>query len=147
VKTAIRVATPGDYAGVVGLLRGADLPTAGLLPSLPEFLVADDGGSIVGAVGMEVYGKYALLRSAVVAPGKRGTGVGSDLVAALLERARVRGTREVYLLTTSAERYFPRFGFAPIARAQVAEPVHASEEFKGACPDSAVAMRKILGDI
>jgi amino-acid N-acetyltransferase len=137
------VATPGDFAGVVRLLEAADLPTAGLTASLPDFLVAEEGGRIVGAVGLEVYGDYGLLRSAVVALEKRNSGLGSDLVESLLRRAETRGTREIYLLTTTAERFFPRFGFAAIDRVEVATPVRVSEEFRGACPDSAIVMRRV----
>ncbi len=141
MTTAIRVAAPGDYAGVVRLLEAADLPTAGLRPSLPDFLVAEESGRVVGAVGLEVYGDCALLRSAVVDAGRRGTGLGMDLVESLLLRAETRGVREVYLLTTTAEEFFPRFGFTRIPRADVAPAVRASEESRGACPDSAIAMR------
>jgi amino-acid N-acetyltransferase len=146
MTASIRPATPGDFAGVIGLLQAAELPTAGLQPALSDFLVAEDHGSIVGAIGLEVYGDRALLRSAVVDPGRRNSGLGTDLVEGLLERARVRGVREIFLLTTTAERYFPRFGFRPIARSEVALAVRASEEFRGACPDSAVAMHRVLED-
>ena len=139
----IRVATPGDFAGVVRLLEAAALPTAGLTPSLPDFLVAEESGRIVGAIGLEVYGEYGLLRSAVVDAGRRNSGLGRDLVESLLLRAETKGTREIYLLTTTAERFFPRFGFAAIGRGEVATPVRASEEFRGACPDSAVVMRRV----
>jgi amino-acid N-acetyltransferase len=84
-----------------------------------------------------------LLRSAVVALEKRNSGLGSDLVESLLRRAETRGTREIYLLTTTAERFFPRFGFAAIDRVEVATPVRVSEEFRGACPDSAIVMRRV----
>jgi amino-acid N-acetyltransferase len=143
MTTTIRPAAPGDFAAVVNLLEAAQLPTAGLKPSLPDFLVAEAAGQLVGAIGLEVYGEDALLRSAVVAAGRRGTGLGRDLVESLLERARSRGVREIYLLTTTAEHYFPRFGFARIPRGAVSLEVRASEEFQGACPDSAVAMRRV----
>lgn len=146
MNTAIRLAAPGDFAGVVRLLEAADLPTAGLQPSLPDFLVAEDGGRVIGAVGLEVFGDCALLRSAVVDAGRRGSGLGIDLVECLLQRARARGLREIYLLTTTAEHFFPRFGFMRIPRSDVAPAVQASEEFRGACPDSAIAMRTILRD-
>ena len=144
MSATVRVASARDYGPVVGLLQAADLPTAGLSPALPDFLVAEDGGRVVGAVGLEVYGEAALLRSAVVDASHRGSGLGRELVTRLLRRAGTRGVREVYLLTTTAERYFPRFGFAVVAREAVAPVVRASEEFKGACPDSAVAMRMAL---
>ena len=146
MTTAIRVAAPGDYAGVVRLLEAAGLPTAGLQPSLPDFLVAEESGRIVGAIGLEVYGDCALLRSAVVDPGRRGAGLGVGLVESLLGRAETRGVHEIYLLTTTAEHFFSRFGFVTIPRGDVAPAVQASEEFRGACPDSAIAMRKVMED-
>lgn len=144
MSAVLRAASAGDYEGVVRLLQAADLPTAGLRPALPDFVVAEAGGRLVGVIGLEVYGAAALLRSAVVDPGRRGTGLGGDLVSRLLDHAGRRGVREVYLLTTTAERYFPRFGFSPVSRDAVAPAVRVSEEFRGACPDSAVAMRKVL---
>jgi amino-acid N-acetyltransferase len=144
MRALLRAASAADYDQVVRLLRTADLPTAGLQRSLPDFLVAEESGRVVGAIGLEVYGDTALLRSAVVDTGRRGSGVGSDLVAELLARAGRRGVREIYLLTTTAEDYFPRFGFTRVRRDAVAPALHASEEFQGACPDSAVAMRKVL---
>lgn len=144
MSTAVRAARREDYEQVVRLLQADDLPTVGLSPALPDFVVATAGGRIVGAVGLEIYGDAALLRSAVVAREHRGTGVGGELVVRLLELAKSRGVREVYLLTTTAEKYFPRFGFVSVSRDAVADSVRASEEFKGACPDSALAMRLVL---
>lgn len=144
MTAVLRAASAADYEAVVRLLRAADLPTAGLQPALSDFLVAEDGGRLVGVIGLEVYGDAALLRSAVVDTDRRGTGLGRDLVSGLLDHAGRRGVRDVYLLTTTAERYFPRFGFTRVSRDAVAPAVRASEEFRGACPDSAVAMRKVL---
>jgi amino-acid N-acetyltransferase len=111
---------------------------------MPDFLVAEESGRVVGAVGLEVYGDCALLRSAVVDAGRRGSGLGIDLVGSLLRGAEKRGLREIYLLTTTAEHFFPRFGFVRIPRDDVAPTVRESEEFRGACPDSAIAMRTVL---
>jgi amino-acid N-acetyltransferase len=144
MSAVVRAASAADYDQVVRLLLAADLPTAGLQRSLTDFLVAEEDGRIIGAVGLEIYGDVALLRSAVVDSTRRGSGVGNGLVSRLLGHAGRRGVREVYLLTTTAEGYFPRFGFTPVARDAVAPALHVSEEFRGACPDSAVAMHKSL---
>jgi len=144
VSAELRAASAEDFEQVVRLLQTADLPTAGLQRTLPDFLVAVEGDRLVGAIGLEVFGSSGLLRSAVVDPSRQNTGLGANLVAQLLEHARHRGVREVYLLTTTAERYFPRFGFTRVARETVAPGVRASEEFRGACPDTAIAMRKSL---
>lgn len=140
----VRPARPADYPTVAGLLRAAGLPTAGVSPSLADFLVAEAGDGLVGAVGLEIYGGAALLRSAVVGAAAQGRGAGTALVVGLLEHARSRGVRDVYLLTTTAEDWFPRFGFARIPRAAVPAALHTSVEFQGACPDSAVIMRATL---
>jgi amino-acid N-acetyltransferase len=140
----VRPAEPGDYAAVAGLLATAGLPTAGLPPSLADFVVASAGDGLVGAVGLEVYGPAALLRSAVVADHARGRGLGAALMGRLLEHARARGVRQVYLLTTTAEDWFPRFGFTRIERHAVPPALHASVEFRGACPESATVMEALL---
>ena len=112
-----------DYQAVMALLESAGLPTAGVPRMLGDFLVADTGAGLAGAIGLERYGSGALLRSAVVRPGDQGTGIGAALVRAVLDLARDGELQEIYLLTTTAERWFPRFGFTPIGGTQVPEAV------------------------
>ena len=141
----LRTAQADDLPEVLSLLRKADLPIAGVADAFSHFVVAESEGALVGVVGLELYGGSALLRSAAVEEGWRGTGVGRLLVERALDLAREKQIEDVYLLTTSAEEYFPRFGFACISRDAVAEGVRSSAEFQGACPASAVVMRKTLG--
>jgi amino-acid N-acetyltransferase len=140
----VRLAMAADYPAVIALLEAAGLPIAGVPRALGDFLVADTDSGLAGAIGLERYGCAALLRSAVVRPGDRGSGIGAALVRSLLDRARDGELREIYLLTTSAEGWFPRFGFAPIAREQVPDAVRASVEFREACPASAAVMRVLI---
>jgi len=142
----IRGATKSDLSAVENLLAASQLPTDGVRDNFSSFVVADENGSIEGAIGLEKYGSVALLRSAVVSPERRGTGVGRKLVEQLLERAEEAGIDELYLLTTSAEKYFPRFGFAPTTRAAVPDALKASAEFRGACPETAVVMSRRIGE-
>ena len=141
----VRAATRDDLAAVTHLLSASSLPLDGVEENLGDFIVAEDARNIAGVIGIERYGDAALLRSAAVSPSARGTGLGSRLVKELLERASAQGIRDVYLLTTTAEEYFPRFGFTRSTRAQVPEAVRASREFQGACPDTAVVMKRVLG--
>lgn len=140
----LRSAAPADLPEVLALLGRAHLPTAGVSEALPQFVLAAEQGRVIGVVGLEIYGPSALLRSAAVEESWRGTGVGRALTERALEIAKERGIVDVFLLTTTAEHYFPRFGFVCVARDTVDSAVRSSVEFQGACPESAVAMRKTL---
>ena len=94
--------------------------------------------------GLELYADGALLRSVAVEPSRQGQQLGHRLTRAALDLAATRGADTVFLLTTTAERFFPRFGFEPIGREQVPPSVRASVEFQSACPESAIVMRKRL---
>jgi amino-acid N-acetyltransferase len=95
-------------------------------------------------VGVEECCGYGLLRSTAVATGWQSRGLGRHLVERAITEAESRGVKALYLLTTTAERYFPNFGFATIPREQVPEPVRATSEFKSVCPASATAMSLCL---
>lgn len=137
----IRAAVPGDAGAVRLLLTDAALPLDGVPDDLAHFLVAEHDGAVVAAIGLERYDTVALLRSAVVSPAARGRGLGERLVLALLASARASAVQELVLLTTTAEHWFPRFGFERIERSTAPSVLQASEEFRGACPASAVVMR------
>lgn len=130
-----------DLAAIYGLLDRSELPRAGLAEHLNNALIARDGDHLVGNVAVECYGDAGLLRSVAVDPAYRGQGVGAELIAAAFDLARRQGIKTIYLLTTSAPDYFPRFGFHTITRAEVAEAVRQSVEFTEACPASATVMR------
>jgi amino-acid N-acetyltransferase len=138
----IRNATSSDFPEVERLLLASKLPLEGVKENFSSFVVAEEAGTIAGAIGLEKYGSAALVRSAVVSPSSRGTGVGRQLVERVLQRANEEGIDDIYLLTTTAENYFPRFGFTPTTRAAVPESVKASAEFRGACPDTAIVMSR-----
>lgn len=143
----LRPARSTDRAEVERLLIELDLPTAGVPAEMERFWVAEHGGVIVGVTGVEMYGEAGLLRSVAVAAEWRRGGLARTLVNQALEAVRGDGCREVFLLTTSAERYFPRLGFVVIGRDTVPEGVRASVEFRGACPDTAVVMHRKLAPI
>jgi amino-acid N-acetyltransferase len=141
----IRSSNPGDLPAVLALLRDTSLPAAGVEEHFDSFLVARaEGGGLVGCVGLERYGSVGLLRSLAVDCTCRGEAVGEDLVEELLAMARSRGVETLYLLTTTAEHYFPRFGFEVIPREEADPELARSEELRGACPSSAVLMRRRL---
>jgi amino-acid N-acetyltransferase len=79
-----------------------------------------------------------------VDPQAQGRGLGHRLTEAALRDAEARRVGDVFLLTTTAERFFPRFGFETVAREVVPPAVRSSVEFTSACPASAIVMRKRL---
>jgi amino-acid N-acetyltransferase len=139
-SVVIRPATNGDLAAIETLLTSSHLPIDGVRETLRDFLVAEADDQIVGVVGMEYCGNYGLLRSTAVAPEWRGHRVAKRLVERIIAHAEARGIRALYLLTTTAERYFPSFGFQVTARDSVPEEVRSTAEFQGACPASATVM-------
>jgi amino-acid N-acetyltransferase len=136
----VRRARQEDFEMIADLLQGSSLPTLGVNEHLDTFLVAEEGGKVIGAIGLEVYDKTALLRSAVVAPGRRSAGIGSRLYDQLLRFARELGVRRLVLLTNTAEEYFRRKGFKTVHPESITGPVRTSVEFTGACPSHAVCM-------
>lgn len=140
----IEPATTGDLPGIRALLERLQLPLAGVDEHLTTLLVAREGSQIVGTAGLELYADGALLRSVAVEPDRQGKQLGHQLTDAALHLAASHGVNAVFLLTTTAERFFPKFGFEPIDREQVPSSVRVSVEFQSACPASAIVMRKQL---
>lgn len=145
-KTSLRVrlAHQRDLPQVERLLSDGKLPMEGVPEHLNSFLVAEDGGNLIGVAGLEVYGDAALLRSVAVRPTWRGKGLGQLLIDTALQSAKQKGITKVYLLTETAADYFPRFGFRRMTPEDIDERVKASVEFRSACPASAIAMGREL---
>lgn len=140
----IERATAADGPSILQMLRDAGLPTDGLTEHVDTAFVARDGAGIVACSALETYADGALLRSVVVTPAARDRGLGQRLTLAAVTLAQELRLPAVYLLTTSAETYFPRFGFVRVTREHVPASVKESIEFRSACPASAVVMRKTL---
>lgn len=140
----IQAATRQDLPAVRRLLTSQNLPVDGVDEHVSTMVVAKSEGAVVGAAAVEIYAGGALLRSVVVDPAVRGQGLGHRLSEAALAIAKARGVPTAFLLTTTAETFFPRLGFELVPRDEVPQSVQASIEFRSACPASAVAMRKSL---
>jgi amino-acid N-acetyltransferase len=145
----LRPARAEDYEAVARLLEASALPTAGVRELFEtrasDFIVADDGGGeLLGVAGLEVCCDNALLRSVAVRPDWQKHGLGRELVRRIVCDAEERGIRALYLLTMTAEHYFPRLGFERIERGEVPTDIGETLEFKSACPASATVMSRAL---
>ncbi|MGD0339832.1 MAG: arsenic resistance N-acetyltransferase ArsN2 [Bacteroidota bacterium] len=142
--TTIRKARKEDLPVVLQLLDESSLPKAGVEQHFENFFVAEDGGDVIGAIGVEIYGDVGLLRSAVVRKELQRQGIGKQLYQTLVTVAKSIGIKRLILLTTTAADYFAQKGFRVIDKAMVQGPVTSSAEFTGACPKSATCMELML---
>lgn len=106
-----------------------------------RFLVAREGGAVVGSIGLEVHAEAGLLRSFAVAPAFRRRGVGASLHDAAVVLARRLGVRELYILTTTVRDRALRDGFVDVSREEVPSSIREGTQFQGACPATAACMR------
>ncbi len=106
-----------------------------------RFLVAREGGELVGCIGLEVHGEAGLLRSFAVAPASRRRGIGAVLHEAAVGLARDLGVKELYLLTTTVRERALRWGFEDVAREEVPPSIRAGSQFRGLCPATAACLR------
>ena len=139
----LRTAQPTDESAIAALLTASSLPLDGVHDALSHFVVAEHEGSIVGVAGIEPCGsgnEHALLRSVAVANSWRSRGLGRALVTRAIAESEARGTTALFLLTTTADGYFPAFGFTVTTRDAVPADIRATAEFREACPASATVM-------
>lgn len=91
--------------------------------SLPEFVVAEHEGVLVGCGALHVmWEDLAEVRTLAVATSMRGLGVGHALLDTLLHRARTLGVQRVFTLTFEVA-FFSRHGFEVIEGTPVAPEV------------------------
>jgi amino-acid N-acetyltransferase len=141
ISWALRPAETKDRESIEDLLREADLPLEGLDEQFGEgYVVAEQDGEIVGAGGLEVYGKYGLLRSVVVRSPFQGGGLGEAIVGDRLRWSARQGLKAVYLLTTTVPRFFEKVGFTQMNRGEMPTEIQSSREFSEVCPVTAIAM-------
>jgi amino-acid N-acetyltransferase len=142
----IRNALPKDFQDILQLLDMNKLPTFGVQQHLRHFLVWEDMAEsrIEGCIGFEVYGKDALLRSLSVHPQYQGKGVGSHLLNSIITQAKKKNIKRLFLLTTTADKFFETHHFIRINRDDASDSVKESMEFQSLCPSTAICMTKDL---
>jgi amino-acid N-acetyltransferase len=141
-KMKIRKAIKTDVALIKKMLRDNDLPFEDISLQKVSLLIGYSNSKILGVSGVEIYGNYGLLRSLVIREPFRESGLGKELVFKLIEYVKLKGVKELYLLTTTAEGFFKKLGFKKIERSNVPEIVQTTREFKDLCPVSASCMKK-----
>ena len=140
----IRAIKVNDLLKINELLSKNALGSDDIKAHLEYFFVATQSDSIIGVAGLEVIGKYGLLRSVAVDERFRGCGIAASLCSTLEERAVQRGIRRLYLLTESADQYFLTRGYTVVSRDNVPLAIRKTRQFSILCPDSATLMERRL---
>ena len=135
-------AGPGDISAIISLLKRSDLPYENVDMAGRDFLVAVEKGKVVGVVGLEALGDLGLLRSLAVEASRRNEGLGKALLEKMIAHARQRGVKDLYLLTTTADKFFAKQSFEKTDRAAAPVELRGTYEFMSICPVSAVCMKK-----
>ncbi len=84
----------------------------------------------------------ALLRSLSVSDGKRNSGIGELLVGFVENYVEKQGVHSIYLLTTTAEKFFLKKGYKKIDRINVPDFVKNTKEYSLLCSSSSALMKK-----
>lgn len=143
---SVRKALVSDLRKIESLLSSAQLPTGDIERHLSTFFVADSAGEIIGVGGLENCGSgVGLLRSFVVAPKFRNQGIAAQLFAETFSAARQWGISALYLLTTTAQDYFARRGFALVARDEAPAPIRQTSQYatEPRCNTAALMFRRL----
>jgi amino-acid N-acetyltransferase len=139
------LAMPKDELWIRQLLALCGLPHEDITPQhLRHFFVTKQNGDILGVIGLEIFGRLALLRSLGVDPRFRKRGLAAQLMKKAEEYAASLEIEELYLLTMTAESFFLKRGYQRIERNSGPPAIRGTAEFQGLCPVSSMLMIKQL---
>jgi amino-acid N-acetyltransferase len=122
-----------------------------LYESVQEFLVCYQGDRLIGCGALHVmWEDLAEVRTLVVDPELKGTGIGHEILEKLMENARVLGVERVFCLTFEVE-FFSKHGFevitdTPIKPEVYAEMVRSHDEGVAEFLDLARVKQNTLGN-
>lgn len=123
---ALRWANEADAPAIQRLVRESNLNRLGI--AWQRFIVAEDAGRIVGMGQIKVHGDGSReLASIATAPDRRGKGIATAIIEALLNNALQKAQAgEIYLTCRSHnEAFYKRFGFRRVERPDGASPYFA----------------------
>lgn len=132
-----------DYVSICSLLDENNLPYEDIrMVYLNNYFVTRKGDKVIGVIGLEIFDQIALLRSLAVKNRFRGLDLGTKLISKAEQYAVRKNVKEIYLLTTTADGFFYKFGYSTIDREKVPDAIRATMEFQSLCPSSALIMVK-----
>jgi amino-acid N-acetyltransferase len=140
----IEPAKPESIAAIRDLLAANNLPIADIADDAVRLFEFRQDNELIGTVGVEQHGHTGLLRSLAVKDNHRSKGIGEQLVTHVLCYCSSKQITELYLLTTTAEKFFEKLEFKRISRETTPNEIMQTREFKDICPLSAIVMHKSI---
>lgn len=135
---------PALRQSLIQLLKENQLPVSDITDETSLFALTDQSSSLIGSAGLEIFGQQALIRSVSVVKSQQRSGIGKMLIQELENFATQQGIKELYLLTTTADKFFSKYGYAVVPRDELPDAIKQTSEFSSVCPSSAIAMMKNL---
>ena len=145
--SALREIAQPDKAAALELLKTSKLPTSDLEEAPVRLFGIFHAGKLIAVSGLEIYGTEAILRSVAIQPAYRSTGLGAALLAATEAKARELQLTDLFLLTTTAEKFFRKHHYMDYERNACSEEIRHSQEFSNICPSTAICLHKYLPTI
>lgn len=138
----IRKANQNDYRAIIHLLLSNQLPSSDIHASHVELFVGVHHQELIATIGIETYDSVALVRSLCVKEAFRSQHIAEAMLQYLFQHCQDENIQSLYLLTTTAEHYFKRYGFETIERACVPMAIQQTQEYSSLCPSSALTLYK-----
>ncbi|MBM9577414.1 GNAT family N-acetyltransferase [Leptospira sp. 201903070] len=134
-----------SFENVLTLLLDQGLPVEDLKnQDLDQFIGYGNESELRAVIGLELHGKFALLRSLAVGDGFQKNGLGTELVQKIEEQGRRLAVETLFLLTTTAKEFFLKLGYHEMERDSLPEEIKRTEEFVSLCPASSSILKKDL---
>ena len=145
IKMQYLFATEGNGPEIKQLLKDCNLHHEDITTTqLKHFVLGWDGPKLAAVVGLEIKSRSALLRSLAVDADYRNRGIATRLVGKIEDYAKSMEVDSLYLLTLTAEGFFKKCDYRPIARDSAPAEIQETTEFRSLCPASAVCMVRHL---
>lgn len=135
-----RFARLEDLPEIKRLLDASQLPSSDIEPHLEHFIIAIDGERIIANIGVELLGKYGLLRSFVVEDTYRHRSIGLRLYNLSYTFLHDQGVSQIHLLTDKAAGYFQKLGFKAAERNAAPPEIRMTNQFSSLCSKDVIYM-------
>lgn len=141
----IQLLNSTEIKSIKKLLQSNGLPHSDLETAPLHFFGVKENNEIIATGALEIYGKYAVLRSVAIKLHFQNLGYGKQIVKFLEKKAGELGVQKLYLLTTTAESFFRKLKYHPVQRELCPDKIKSSTQFNNICPSTASCLFKNLG--